>query len=74
VPESIATAAPPDSVPLLLPQPAAWTFLGVSRSAWFRLRSAGKLPVPVSVPGAGLHWRSADLRRWAENLRPRRAA
>jgi predicted DNA-binding transcriptional regulator AlpA len=58
-------------LPLLLTQQQAWMFLGVSRSAWFRLRGAGRLPRPVAPDGA-LLWRRADLDRWAERLRPAR--
>lgn len=62
-------AAPP---PLLLEPRAAWTFLGVSKSAFYRLVAAGDLPAAVNVPGAGPRWRRADLERWAERLKPRR--
>jgi predicted DNA-binding transcriptional regulator AlpA len=62
--------AAPAPVPLLLSQLAAIKYVGLSRSAWYRLRSVGKLPRPVSVPGCGPHWRRADLDRWAENVRP----
>jgi predicted DNA-binding transcriptional regulator AlpA len=68
VADAIDTPAPP-TAPLLLNQPAAWAFLGLSRSAWFRLKGAGKLPRPVSVPGCGPHWRKTDLEKWVENLR-----
>jgi predicted DNA-binding transcriptional regulator AlpA len=68
-------ALPPaaEPVPLLLPQPAAWRYAGLSRSGWFRLRSQGALPAPVRVKGAGLLWRRADLEQWAARLRPVRA-
>jgi predicted DNA-binding transcriptional regulator AlpA len=61
--------------PLLLSQPAAQRYLGISRSAWYRLRAAGKLPAPVSVPGAGTGpmWRRRDLEKFVERLRPARA-
>jgi predicted DNA-binding transcriptional regulator AlpA len=58
--------------PLLLSQADAWTYLGLPRSTWFRLRSAGKLPEPVAVPGGALYWRRADLDKWTSNLRPSR--
>jgi hypothetical protein len=70
------TPAPSAPVPLLLPQPAAVTYLGLSRSAWYRLKGAGRLPAPVSVPGAGVGpvWRRADLEKFVLGLRPARPA
>jgi predicted DNA-binding transcriptional regulator AlpA len=64
----------PKPVPLLLDQPAAIEFLGLSRSGWFRLKAAGRLPRPVSVPGAGVgqHWRRRDLERFVEGLKAAR--
>jgi predicted DNA-binding transcriptional regulator AlpA len=70
--DAAATITPPTAVPLLLPQPAAWIYLGLSRSAWFRLKSANKLPRPVSVPGVGPHWRRSDLEDWVSRLRSAR--
>ena len=64
--------AQPAAKPLLLSQPDAWAYLGLPRSTWFRLRSAGKLPSPVNVPSGGLFWRRADLDRWTGNLKPSR--
>jgi predicted DNA-binding transcriptional regulator AlpA len=61
--------AAPAPVPLLLNQLAAIQYLGLSRSAWYRLRSAEKLPKPVSVPSCGPHWRRADLDKWVKRLR-----
>lgn len=52
--------------PLLIAQP--WQFIGISRSAWFRLRAAGKTPAPVRVPGSGLRWRASDLSKFVEQL------
>jgi predicted DNA-binding transcriptional regulator AlpA len=49
-----------------------WLVVGLSRSAWFRLRSAGACPAPVSLPGSHPRWRVADLQRWVNNLRPAR--
>jgi predicted DNA-binding transcriptional regulator AlpA len=67
------TLAPtPAPLPLLLDQPAAIAFTGLSRSCWYRLRGAGKLPAPVRVPGSGLHWRRRDLEKWAEGLKAAR--
>ena len=54
----------------LLDQAASWSYVGLPRSTWFRLRAAGKLPEPVNVPTAGLYWRKGDLDRWLANLKP----
>jgi predicted DNA-binding transcriptional regulator AlpA len=67
---SPATAAP-EPPPLLLSQPRAWRFLGVSRTAWFRLKSEPGFPKPVRVNGS-LYWRTSELSKWAERLRPAR--
>jgi predicted DNA-binding transcriptional regulator AlpA len=54
----------------LLSQPEAWAFCGLSRSVWFRLKSAGKLPPPVGSATSNPRWRRADLQRWIERLKP----
>lgn len=59
-------------VPLLLDQPAAIAYTGLSRSGWFRLKSADLLPRPVHVEGSGDRWRRKDLDAWAERQKPRR--
>jgi predicted DNA-binding transcriptional regulator AlpA len=63
-----ATPRPPG--PLLLTQRQAAALLGVSRSAWFRLRAAGALPLPVRPTGGDLMWRRRDLEKYVDNLRP----
>ncbi len=57
---------------LLLCQSDAWRYCGLSRAGWYRLRSADRLPAPVSIPGVGLRWRRADLDAWATKLKPTR--
>ena len=59
-------------MPLLLTAEQAWSFLGVSRSTFWRLLSAGDLPEAVSVPGSGPRWKRADLERWTDKLKARR--
>lgn len=51
-------------------QAGAIAYVGVSRSAWFRLRAADELPAPVAIPGCGPRWRRADLDRWLAKLKP----
>jgi|GEM_PF-3576961 len=67
-----ATAAAMVTAPQLLDQGDAWHYCGLSRSGWFRLRSAGEIPAPVDVPGVGLRWRRTDLDKWLTRLKPRR--
>jgi predicted DNA-binding transcriptional regulator AlpA len=73
-----ASVEPPPGAPpkllalhrLLLSQAEAIALVGVSRAMWFRLRSAGRLPRPISVPGNSRpFWRRADLERWVANLK-----
>jgi predicted DNA-binding transcriptional regulator AlpA len=50
-------------------QPEAQRYCGVSRSQWFRLRSAGHAPKPVRMPGSSRPWwRVRDLDRWLAGL------
>ncbi|MFO0821633.1 MAG: hypothetical protein U0792_00575 [Gemmataceae bacterium] len=66
--EKLGTVTTPQS----LSQPQAWAYLGLSRSAWFRLKSAGLLPKPITLAGAGDRWRKRDLDDWLVKQRPRR--
>jgi predicted DNA-binding transcriptional regulator AlpA len=59
--------------PAMLDQVAAYRYAGLSRSAWFRLRSAGRTPAPVDAGDGVLRWRRADLDHWVERMRPNRA-
>ena len=67
-----AVAEATSILPQLLDQGDAWTYCGLSRSGWFRLKSAGELPAPIHVSGVGLRWRRADLDKWLARLKPRR--
>ncbi len=58
--------------PLLVRQEDAPDALGVSRSAFFRLKGVAGFPREVRVEGAGVHFRRADLERWAAGLKARR--
>jgi predicted DNA-binding transcriptional regulator AlpA len=55
-----------------------WTYLGVSRSAFFRLMSAGAAPLPLRLPGTRHVWRLTDLDRWLAKVptgrKPRKSA
>jgi excisionase family DNA binding protein len=62
-------AGPP---PLLLSAEQSWTYLGLSRSTFYRSVSAGTLPQPVGVEGSGPRWRRQDLDRFVERLKPSR--
>jgi predicted DNA-binding transcriptional regulator AlpA len=47
-------------------------FLGVSRTAFYRLKSQAGFPRPVTLPGAELSYRRADLEAWVARLRAAR--
>ncbi len=66
----LETVAKP--VPQLLDQPSAMNYCGLKRSGWFRVKSAGLLPKPLTIEGSGERWRRADLDRWIAAMRPRR--
>lgn len=59
-------------LPQTFDQPGAIAYVGVSRSAWFRLKSAGKVPAPIHIDGTGERWRRKDLDQWIERLKARR--
>jgi predicted DNA-binding transcriptional regulator AlpA len=67
-----AVVAATSVAPQLLDQADAWRYCGLSRSAWFRLRSADQLPGPVNIDRSGLRWRKADLDKWLARLKPKR--
>jgi len=48
---------------LLLSASEAARLCGVSRSLWWGLHSAGKIPLPVKLSGRTL-WRCDELRAW----------
>lgn len=56
-------------LPVLLSQPQAWAFVGLSRSGWFALRSSGQLPDPVyPTTSSRPYWRREELEVWASTL------
>ena len=52
------------TAPSLLDAAAAATALGVSRSQFWRLHSAGRLPMPVRLGQRCPRWRADELRAW----------
>jgi predicted DNA-binding transcriptional regulator AlpA len=68
----MSTATVADQPALLLRQPQAWRFVGLSRTAWFRFKSMGLLPKPVSVPGVDALYRRTDLEKFVERLKSAR--
>jgi predicted DNA-binding transcriptional regulator AlpA len=58
---------------LLLDAEAAAAALGVSRSQFFRLHSAGKIPLPVRLGTRCPRWRADELRAWCAAGCPTRA-
>jgi hypothetical protein len=67
-----AAIAEATAVPQLLDGVQARQYLGLSKSAWFRAKSAGLLPQAVFVEGAGDKYRRSDLDKFIERLKPRR--
>ena len=55
--------------PELLDSGEAREYVGLRKTAWHALRSAGRLPKPVDVQGAGLRWRKRDLDEWLRKLK-----
>ncbi len=52
-----------------------WDYLGISRSAWFKMRAANTAPKAVTLPGGGRPlYRKADLDRWVAGLKTARVA
>ena len=60
------------TTPLLLNATDAAERLGVSRTAFYRLSRAGRLPLPVRL-GRSVWWRSAELDAWVAAGCPGRA-
>ena len=54
---------------LLVTQEGAPAALGLSRRAFFRLKSRGALPAPVDLGDGELMYRRADLQAWVAKLR-----
>src|SRR5262245_11866299 len=50
--------------PILLDPAAAATALGISRAHFFRLHSAGQIPLPVRLGRRCPRWRADELRAW----------
>jgi len=50
---------------LLLDSTAAARLLGLGRSTFWRLHSAGRVPLPVRL-GRRTLWRAEELRKWVE--------
>jgi predicted DNA-binding transcriptional regulator AlpA len=49
-----------------------WSYVGISRSSFYRLLSKGEAPAPVQLAGVWPHWRVADLDRWIGSLKQSR--
>ncbi len=59
-------------LPLTFNQPDAIAYVGISRSAWFRLKSAGLLPPSIRLEGCAECWRRADLNKFIEQQKGKR--
>ena len=57
--------------PLLVAQKDVPALLGLSLRAFFRLKSAGVLPLPVAIEGE-IKYRRSDLEKWVKRLKSKR--
>ncbi len=57
--------SPPVIPPLLVSASEAARLCGVSRTSWWALHSAGRVPLPVRL-GRRTLWRVAELAEWVE--------
>jgi predicted DNA-binding transcriptional regulator AlpA len=62
----------PTTATVVLGQPLAthepWTYLGMSRSNWNKLRSQRRTPAPISLSAGRPSWRISDLQSWLDSL------
>ncbi len=59
-------------MPQTFDQTEAREYVGLSRSGWFRAKSAGLVPKPIFIEGNGERWRRRDLDAWIQRMKPRR--
>lgn len=71
-PDATATADPAGIEQELLNAEQAWTICGLSKAAWYKANSAGRIPRPVKIGGAA-RWRRQELFAWIEAGCPPRA-
>lgn len=57
----------PAPAPILVTEPEAATYLGISSRVLYELRKSGKLPF-VKFGPRGFRYRVIDLQNWAANL------
>jgi prophage regulatory protein len=57
---------------LALPAKDAAALIGVSRAQWWKLHSAGKIPLPVFLGSKAPRWVVAELRAWLDAGAPDR--
>jgi predicted DNA-binding transcriptional regulator AlpA len=50
--------------PIAVDASAAAAMFGVSRAQWWKLHSAGKVPLPVYLGSKAPRWRVDELRAW----------
>ena len=62
----------PAVTPLAVAADGAAHLCGVSRSQWWKLHSAGKVPLPVYLGSKAPRWRVDELRAWLDAGCPRR--
>lgn len=64
------SGAPPS--PLMVSADDGARLLGISRAQWWKLHSAGRLPLPLRFGSRAPRWRVDELRAWLEAGAPDR--
>jgi len=63
----------PTLAPLAVDANDAAHLIGVSRATWWRMHSAGRVPLPVRLATRTPRWRVDELREWLLAGAPNRA-
>lgn len=53
---------------LLLTQPQAWRYCGMSRTTWFNCKRIGPAPALTRLPTGGIRYHRDDLDSWMARL------
>lgn len=64
VPDGLVLAARVAAERLALTAKDAAALVGVSRSFWWKLHAAGKVPLPIYLGSKAPRWRVEELRAW----------
>lgn len=62
--QTVSDSSRPPEIPEALPAADAARLLGVSRATFFKLHSAGRVPLPVYLTPRCPRWRRSELLAW----------